>query len=197
MSACGNMGGSGGIRQAPSKLTSHNEQEFQKKDTKVMNGFEPTLFDKLFPLERTPGQFTQKLRAEEFKDTVARDLEALLNTRMVYTDEMLAEFGECQRSILTYGLCDFSNKSLSSHDDRAFICASLKNAISRHESRLKDVKVTMKINNRATSILCFSISAILDVGSAHESVSFDAMLQPTTLQYAVNRGRMRNNIGEQ
>ena len=162
-----------------------------------MKGFEPTLFDKLFVSEVAPERQIKRFTIEELKDAVARDVESLLNTRMIFTEDMLESFPECRKSILTYGLDDFSGRSLASHYDRLFICGSLETAIARHESRLKDVKVALEVDSRATSVLYFAITALLDVGQAHEPISFDATLQPTTLQYTVSKGRQRPTMHDQ
>ncbi|AMR81457.1 type VI secretion system baseplate subunit TssE [Cupriavidus taiwanensis] len=156
-----------------------------------MKGFEPSLLDKLFddePHAPLPSALRQ-LSLEELKATVARDIESLLNTRIVHEDADFNGLPECRRSLLTYGLNDFAGLSLASFDDRQYICQSLRNAIERHEPRLQNVNVALSVNERATSVLCFGISAVLLVGPAREPVSFDAMLQPSTLQYSVTRGR--------
>lgn len=156
-----------------------------------MKGFEPSLLDKLFddePHAPLPSALRQ-LSLEELKATVARDIESLLNTRIVFEDDDFHGLPECRRSVLTYGLNDFAGLSLASYDDRTYICQSLANAIERHEPRLRNVGVALEVNERATSVLCFGITAVLLVGPAREPVSFDAMLQPSTLQYSVQRGR--------
>jgi type VI secretion system protein ImpF len=160
-----------------------------------MKGFEPSLFDKLFAAPSQAPHALRRLSVEEIKETVARDLEALLNTRMVFTEETLSRFPECQHSILTYGLSDFSGLSLASFYDREFICRALEQAIARHEPRLTQVRVLLQVDSRATSVLYFAITAILDVGPAHEPVSFDATLQPSTLQYSVTKGRGKTGPG--
>ena len=65
---------------------------------------------------------------------------------------------------------------------------SLEQAIARHEPRLTHVRVMLQVDGRATSVLYFAITAMLDVGPAHEPVTFDATLQPSTLQYSVTKG---------
>ena len=75
-----------------------------------MKGFEPSLFDKLFEGEGQSPYALRRLSIEEMKETVARDIEALLNTRMVFTEEDLRRYPNCQRSLLTYGLSDFSGR---------------------------------------------------------------------------------------
>jgi type VI secretion system protein ImpF len=156
-----------------------------------MMRFEPSLFDKLFedePNGANPST-VHTLSLDELKSSVARDLEALLNTRMGLSEEALGEFPECARSILTYGLNDFSGRSLASDYDRKFICRSIQLAIARHEPRLRNVQVTLELREQSTSVLNFAISALLVVYSTQEPVNFDALLQPSTHQYSVMRAR--------
>jgi type VI secretion system protein ImpF len=77
------------------------------------------------------------------------------------------------------------------HDDRTTICSSIQRAIERHEPRLKQVVVKLEVNEQSTSVLCFAIQALLVVHEAEEPINFDAMLQPSTRQYSVTRGRKK------
>ena len=156
-----------------------------------MKGFEPCLFDKLFDDLPQKGGYEvfKRLSLEEMKDAVARDVEALLNNRFTVSDELLRLYPHCQRSLVTYGIQDFSGRSLASSVDRSHICRSLESAISVHEPRLMQVKVSLNPAQHSTGALRFSINAMLVVHPSREPVSFDAMLQPTTLQYAVSKGR--------
>lgn len=154
-----------------------------------MKGFEPSLFDKLFGDGQGPSSHAlRRLSVDELKETIARDLESLLNTRLGLSETDLKGYSDCQRSILTFGLSDFSGRSLASHYDREFICRSIEQAIARHEPRLRHVTVALQIDSRATAVLYFGITAVLEVGEAKEPVNFDAMLQPSTLQYSVSKG---------
>jgi type VI secretion system protein ImpF len=155
-----------------------------------MKGYAPGLFDRL--MERPgPGQSGTALRMtiEEVKDAVARDLEALLNTRAVLPEELFKRYPECARSIVTYGLHDFAGLSLSSADDRAFICRSLEAAIARHEPRLRNVQARLELRDDAVNRLNFAITALLVVSTAQEPVNFDAVLQPSSLQYTISKAR--------
>jgi type VI secretion system protein ImpF len=153
--------------------------------------FEPGLFDKLFETDPAGASSptVRTLTLDELKSSVAHDLELLLNTRMGFTEERMKAFPECARSILTYGLSDFSGRSLASDDDRKFICRSIELAIARHESRLTRVKVSLELREQSTSALHFAINALLIVHPAQEPVNFDAFLQPSTHQYSVMRAR--------
>lgn len=156
-----------------------------------MKGFEPSLLEKLFddaPRELAFGT-VRRLSIEEFKDSVARDVEGLLNSRFVVDEDLLKRFPHCQHSLATYGVHDFSGRSLASSTDRNFICHSLELAIARHEPRLTEVKIALDKSQSSTGALCFSISALLVVHPSREPVNFDVLLQPTTLQYSVSRNR--------
>jgi type VI secretion system protein ImpF len=66
-----------------------------------MKGFTPGLFDRLLgvpSLSAANAATVSRISAEDLKDAVARDLEALLNTRAVFPEELLEDFPECSRS---------------------------------------------------------------------------------------------------
>jgi type VI secretion system protein ImpF len=161
-----------------------------------VKGFEPSFLDKLFDNDpRSPAAAVlRRLSVDELKDTVARDIEALLNARIVFHEEDLKAFPECKRSILTYGMNDFAGLSLASHSDRVFICRSLELAIARHEPRLKNVYVNLEVDKNSINVLHFSIRALLVVDEAREPINFDALLQPSTLQYAVSKSRVSSAL---
>lgn len=154
-----------------------------------MNGFEPSFLDKLFDDEpRKPSQnMFKRFSLERFKESVAVDLEALFNSRATIDESLLEGLPECRRSVVTYGLRDFSGLSLASSHDRAYICRSLEQAIEAHESRLRNIHVELQVDPRNMGSLHFLIKATLLVHPATEPISFDAMLQPSTLQYSVVR----------
>jgi len=155
-----------------------------------MKGFTPDLFDRLLGQPLRNGVVVARLNVEELKDAVARDLEALLNTRSTIQDGALAVFPECGKSMVGYGLCDFADRSLSSPTDRAHICACIEETIARHEPRLQKVKALLEMQgDGAPSInrLSFSITAVLVGSMSQEPVNFDAVLQPSTLQYSIRK----------
>ncbi|MES2742013.1 MAG: type VI secretion system baseplate subunit TssE [Pseudomonadota bacterium] len=155
-----------------------------------MKGFTPGLFDRLMDTPAPGSSSTvSRLSIEDLKDTVARDLEALLNTRTVIPDELLLQYPECAQSIVTYGLNDFAGLSLSSTDDRAHICTCLEAAIARHEPRLRNVKASLEVQEGSINRLNFAITALLVVSSAQEPVNFDAILQPSSLHYSISKAR--------
>jgi len=149
-----------------------------------MKAFVPGLLERLMG-ERAAGG-NARLGAEQLKDSVARDLEALLNTRLGFSPDRFDGCPEARASILTYGLADFAAYCLSSSEDRAAICASLKDAIERHEPRLKNVSATLERESAGVNRLSFVIKATLQAADG-EPVNFSAVLQPSSLHYAVAR----------
>ena len=162
-----------------------------------MNGFTPGLFDRLldYPVSGAGRGQVTRMNIEELKDSVARDLEALLNTRTVIPEGILKRYPECSRSIITYGLNDFAGRSLSSHDDRAYICQCLEKAIARHEPRLRNVKASLELREDSINRLNFAITALLVVSTSQEPVNFDAVLQPSSLQYTISKARRTASAG--
>ena len=154
----------------------------------AFNGFEPSLLDKLF--DTAPASVVLRRNSvETLKDSVAADLEALLNARATIPAAALDGFPLAASSVLGFGLSDFAGLSLDSVPDRKRICDGIRQAIAVHEPRLREVQVNLRLERRAINALYFDITAILVVRPAHEPVSFDAMLQPATLRYSVSRPR--------
>ena len=163
-----------------------------------MKGFTPDLFDRLLGQPQRHGVVVARLNIEELKDAVARDLEALLNTRSTIQDGSLVGFPESAKSMVSYGLCDFADRSLSSPTDRAHICTCIENAIERHEPRLKEVKAKLDVRDDAAPTvnrLDFSITAVLVASVSQEPVNFDAVLQPSTLQYSIRKAGRASATG--
>jgi type VI secretion system protein ImpF len=154
-----------------------------------MKGFTPGFFDRLLgtPVRHATSTTLLRMSAEDLKDAVARDLEALLNTRSVIPDGLLTGYPECSESIVSYGMIDFADLSLSSPSDRAYICACIEKAIARHEPRLRDVKALLDVREGMVNRLNFSITGLLVASTSQEPVNFDAVLQPSTLQYSISK----------
>lgn len=154
-----------------------------------MKGYTPGLLDRLLG-ERTQAVVNgvvARLSMEQLKDSVARDLEALLNTRLGIDPALFDAYPECRRSIISYGLIDFAGFCLSSTDDRAAICASLTAAIEQHEPRLRDVSASLELAQGSVNRLNFVINATLQVDATSEPVNFNAVLQPSSLHYSISK----------
>jgi type VI secretion system protein ImpF len=122
------------------------------------------------------------------KQAVTRDVESLLNTRQEMLEELPSEFAELRRSLVTYGLPDFTTLSLLNPHDHNRIRRALEQAIATFEPRLTRVRVSLEAPRQHEPTLRFHIAALLRLEPAPEPVAFDAMLQLHTLEYVV-RGR--------
>lgn len=148
-----------------------------------MTAYLPGLLDRLMGQQAHPG----RPGAEQLKDNVARDLEALLNARAGMPPSAFDAYPLARASILNYGLTDFAAFCLSSSEDRAAICACLEEAIERHEPRLKNVSAALEDEQGGVNRLRFVINATLHAGPDVEPVNFNAVLQPSSLNYAISR----------
>jgi len=146
-------------------------------------GFRSTLFERLLPVD---DQYTgQGLSIQELRQSIAHDLEDLLNNRMTRLNQTEERSPGIKNSILQFGIIDFVGLSTANPTDRDKICRSIEQSISAHEPRLKQVKVEMLINENNMSSLYLSISAYLNISPLYEVVMFDALLKPTTQQYVI------------
>jgi type VI secretion system protein ImpF len=148
----------------------------------------PSVFDRL--LDDEPGisyepTTNRRQSLRELEVAVARDLEALLNTRQETLGELDSEFCEVNRSLITYGLPDFSSCSLLSPDDRSRILRSVERTIAKFEPRLQRVRVQLDPPRHHDPGLRFRIEALLRVDPTPEPVTFDAVLQLNTQQYVI------------
>lgn len=119
-------------------------------------------------------------------DGVARDLEDLLNTRCALPQQGLRAYPECARSIVNYGLSDFCGMSGNGEDEGSGIGGAIRTAITRHEPRLHHVRAALLPRPGTVNKVSFAISASLR-DRPDEAICFDALLQPSSLQYSIKR----------
>ncbi|MGE8540982.1 MAG: type VI secretion system baseplate subunit TssE [Acinetobacter sp.] len=146
-------------------------------------GFKTTLFDRMLPNEQ---QHYQGLSLQELRESVALDLEDLLNSRVAKVSVDIDDFPLAKRSILQFGIIDFVGLSTANPMDRDKICQSIEQSIAAHEPRLKQIKVEMLMEGHNMGALCLSIQAYLNIHPLYEPVVFDALLKPTTQQYVIS-----------
>jgi type VI secretion system protein ImpF len=146
----------------------------------------PSVFDRL--LDDDPaaeGQIFDRFQSlRQLRKSVGRDVEALLNTRQEAL-EPLPPGLEVSRSLLSYGLPDFTSLSLLNPYDRNRIRRAIEQAIINFEPRLKRVRVTLEPPREHDRSLRFRIDALLQVNPIREPVTFDAVLQLDTYHYHV------------
>ncbi|NLN58076.1 MAG: type VI secretion system baseplate subunit TssE [Gammaproteobacteria bacterium] len=146
-------------------------------------GFRSTLFDRLVPEQE---RFLNGMSIQQLRESVARDLEDLLNSRIAPLDQDIEEFPLVKQSILQFGIIDFVGLSTANPLDRDKICQSIEQSIAGHEPRLRQIKVEMLLDGHDMGLLCLSIQAYLNIHPLYEPVFFDALLKPTTQQYRIS-----------
>lgn len=140
----------------------------------------PSVLDRLLdehPREQVeaPGAMAFDLR--RFKHAVARDLEALLNSRSVDLQEQMERYPYARESVINFGIIDLSSLSLLDPDDRALLRDRIRITIERHEPRLAKVRVALDAPKDLERMLRFRVDAVLKVHPNKPAVTFDATLQ--------------------
>lgn len=114
----------------------------------------------------------------QHKRSMARDLEALLNTRCAAVEVHLLEgFPQARNSILGYGITDLSSLSLLNPDHRMLLREQIRNTVARHEPRLTQVRVHLDAPKTLGRMLRFRVEALLEIHPHRPPVAFDAVLE--------------------
>lgn len=151
-------------------------------------GFAQGVWDRLMGASESSSfnRTSQPMTLEQLKSSVARDLEALLNTRVAIPAEQLSMYPRCRASVLNYGVRDFAGMCLTSSEDRKIICDYLKVAIECYEPRLGKVRAKVVVEPGVMNRLDFIIFGTLNFPGAAGRVEFNASLQPSTLHYSIS-----------
>lgn len=143
----------------------------------------PSVLDRLLDFDPQTSREAPKSRYQllrELKDSVRRDLENLLNTR-VRCGTWPAGLDELERSLVNYGIPDMTGALLSAPREREAFCRLIQEAIRRHEPRLRNVRLHLLDNvDPLDRTLRFRIDALMIADPAPEPIVFDSSLQPAT-----------------
>jgi type VI secretion system protein ImpF len=145
-----------------------------------MQSFTPGLFDRLDADDDT---------SHTWKESITRDLEALLNTRSALLPDALADYPEVSGSIVNYGLIDFAGMCMTSDTDQKRICTAVRLAIERHEPRLHKVTATLQPRKGAINRVDFVITAQLKSAPVADPMHFNAVFQPSLQRYSIQSVR--------
>jgi type VI secretion system protein ImpF len=148
----------------------------------------PSVLDRLLDddpgVRREPAKNRHQV-LRELKQSVRRDLENLLNTR-VRCQAGPPHLKELTQSLINYGLPDFSGAGLGVAQDRDAICEILQTVIRQGEPRFKSVDVQILGNPEPLDrTLRFRIDALLIADPAPEPIVFDSILKPATGDFEV------------
>jgi type VI secretion system protein ImpF len=118
------------------------------------------------------------------KQAIKRDLEWLLNTRQ-YTEEIPPALKEVHRSVVAYGLPDFTSTSVKDPDNQYRLIRAIETIIGLFEPRLEAVSVTLDTVKDTDRVLRFRIDGQLKVDPAPEPVTFDSFLESGGSQFVI------------
>ncbi len=123
---------------------------------------------------------------ERLKAEVCRDLEWLLNSRRTPID-LPPELPHLAKSVVGYGLPDFTSLCLADPSHRDRLLKILEKAIEDFEPRLFNVQITFNPfeQDETRSSLHYRIDAMLRIDPAPEPVVFDTVLQLGNRAFAV------------
>jgi type VI secretion system protein ImpF len=114
------------------------------RQPQLIEGGRALLFERLVDLDPRSQSEPLPFRIhdrEALKESIRQELVRLLNTRCsVPTDRL----GEEERTVLNYGIPDFSSFSPQSTDDQARLTAIIRQSVAAYEPRLSEVQVTVE-----------------------------------------------------
>jgi type VI secretion system protein ImpF len=134
---------------------------------------------------------SQSSEIERIKDAVRRDLEWLLNARRPSL-EIPEEMEALKKSLVMYGLPDFSGVSSGDANERERLQQTLEQAIRDFEPRLSNVKVSFDPTDqdRTRAALHYRVSALLRLDPVPEPIVFDTVLDLSNRAFSVKRNRI-------
>jgi type VI secretion system protein ImpF len=148
------------------------------------------LFERLVDLEPGRKEEPQPFRVlsrEELWESVRRELGQLLNTRCPVPLHLL---GEEERTVINYGIPDFTSLSPQSGNDRKLIAHIITQTVTAFETRLRNVRVTVEDYEENERTLRVTLEAdlvtetIIEIRSHPE---FGSSLEPVTFPIILNR----------
>ena len=146
---------------------------------------QPSVLDRLTdndPRTSADPRTTYAESLRQFKTSVQRDLEWLLNTRRTPTPASDDDYEELANSLYNYGVPDITSLSRDSMDSRSWLRKQLEDALSAFEPRLANVSIDIvEVDGEAhRRELRFVVDATLRMDPTPEHVVFDTVLHFTT-----------------
>lgn len=148
----------------------------------------PSIFERLIDLN--PNASTEKdksrtLILKELRESVRRDLEKLMNTRMP-CNELPEDLEQLRLSTINYGIPDFSGNKLVSDREKEQYRKQIETIITFFEPRFKSVHVELNQGeNKQDRSLRFRIDALLNVQPAVKPIAFDSRMEPITQNFKI------------
>jgi type VI secretion system protein ImpF len=134
---------------------------------------------------------TRAESVQALRIAVRHDLEWLLNSRrdLVTIDEGMPE---ARRSLLRYGVPDFSSMSRDGSDTLQRLVREVEECVANFEPRLANVRVRAQVDPGMSGRpdLRFAIEGMLRVDPAPEHVVYDTVLETGRGEYVVHEGKL-------
>ncbi len=148
-----------------------------------------SILDRLIDLE--PGLSHEPVQSRYFSPrqarlSVIRDIESLLNTKRSLLLPA-PESRELHKSVLVYGLQDFTSQNPRNRVVRQQLRQQIEKAISQFEPRLKQVKVIIEDSSPNERNLKFRITGVLTIQPVREPVMFDTYFDLNRGEYVISR----------
>lgn len=134
-----------------------------------------SLFDRLSDSEALDLPPNSREYERKLKASIRRDLTALLNTRRAEAD-FDPSFEHSTKSLLTYGIVDFTAMNLTSNLDQEKLRYSVERAVRQFEPRLSHVRVLLETADINAPLVHLTIEATLQFGTRREDVTFPVAL---------------------
>lgn len=150
-----------------------------------------SILDRLIDMEPdTRGESVQyrSISYNQLRAAVERDLENLLNTRC-FPNEIPDSCTELCKSLLVYGLADFTSRNPSVPAVRTELRQQIERAIALFEPRLRNVAVRVESPAQGERRFMFKITALLKFEEMTEPVSFDTFFDSNRGEYSISRQR--------
>lgn len=129
---------------------------------------------------RARGPVQRASITDEIKECVRRDLENLLNTRLLGNIHP-ERYTQLAKSVLGYGLPDFSTVIMGAPEHQEAYRQTIESTIARFETRLREVRVQVDETGRGDErTLYLRISALLLVEPNPVPLMFDSRLHALT-----------------
>jgi type VI secretion system protein ImpF len=143
--------------------------------SELVRGSPVPLFDRLSSAKGDDGHRQQLLSPEQLEMSIGRELSRLLNTR---SRMLLSEFADSTGTALEYGIPNISALSPTSHPDLDLLQATIRQAVSYYEPRLKDVTVKAFPPAHGGGGAALLIAGTVTVGLKLRQLNFELQLDP-------------------
>lgn len=152
---------------------SQNSRQSDTKNTPVRL----SVFDRLIAPEAAQASITNSLTGiKTLQNAVLRDVSLLLNSRRCWYQPS-REQKDLRRSLLTYGVPDFTSGELGEQDNREMLRAAIEQTITRFETRLNNVRAALREErDRSHGVLKLRIDALLHVEPLQTPICFDTVI---------------------